>query len=1000
MELAGIGLRLASSAVAPLVRKLFRQDDPGAGLVDKPVRLSALVSFKGEHRTLTEQDLRKLARELVRAAVRSAGPHDALPVEQHEAVAQELARSLHGLGDLDMDDAQAVRLGHVRLADALPPCDEGLSVDAQLLHERLVRLACLHIVEFFTKRSTFVARTLLEQTRQIDRIVTALDLLVERVPAQSAEDAGFEERYRRYLVRRHGQLTIHGIDDAGEWPLADAYLSLEIAEGEERRTRNGERPLPSPPQRAERALAERKRVLLRGGTGAGKTTLVQWLAVAAEQGISEESPYLIGLVPFVLRVRHLLGREGRLPGPERFLELADCPYAPPSGWAERVLEAGRGLLLIDDVDEVPQENREQVRRWIRQLLAAFPGNRWLVTTRPSAVPLDWLAAQDFAEFRLAPMRSDDIEHFIRRWHQAAAPRYSRASESEALLSAVRRQRDLGTLATNPLLCALLCALHHQRHGFLPAGRTTLYLAALEMMLVRRDRERGIQRNSSPRRLDADVQFTLLGRIAYWMIRNDCREIERADAVKLIGQSLAGVPVGGPVGATTEQDAARVYRQLLEGSGLLREQRDGMVDFAHPTFQDYLGARAALEVRDLPLLVSNAHKERWNDVVAMAVAQGRSGDRERLLLDLVSRGDESAEHRVRLHLLALSCLAEAHRVEPRVLYLIEQRAAALLPPRTWEEAATLAAVGQTVLSVLPAPGGLTEEQALACVETAVRIGGTAGCDWLLWALGVGFDDRVTEAVQRALGDAWGHFDADAYALAVLPQLPPDIPVTVTSSEQIPHLARRHHLRVGHEVPLEDVVAQVDRERLRSLDVAVLEDPAVLRRLHALERLSIGRPSKAVLRSLGVLTSLNECDLTLADPERELPVIPSGTPITALTLAPGAHGLAELARFPRLETMVLQGIDTALTPDDWQHLRTAPQLRHLVLPAAAVPHLRTHAVTCPDITAVTLTGHTDSAVIGLVAAAFPGLRTLRMPGPCGPEDADLPGVAVSVAPRPRY
>lgn len=72
------GGRLASAAIGPLVRKLLAADGPGAGLVDRPVRRSALVSFRGEKLTLGEKDVRRLP----------------------------------ALGDLEMDDVQAVRLGH------------------------------------------------------------------------------------------------------------------------------------------------------------------------------------------------------------------------------------------------------------------------------------------------------------------------------------------------------------------------------------------------------------------------------------------------------------------------------------------------------------------------------------------------------------------------------------------------------------------------------------------------------------------------------------------------------------------------------------------------------------------------------------------------------------------------------------------------------------------------------------------------------------------------
>ncbi|MFF3541563.1 hypothetical protein ACFYXD_06840 [Streptomyces platensis] len=53
MEAAAIGARLASSVVAPLIKRLFVADGPGAGLVDRPLRFSNLVSFKGEKRAIT-----------------------------------------------------------------------------------------------------------------------------------------------------------------------------------------------------------------------------------------------------------------------------------------------------------------------------------------------------------------------------------------------------------------------------------------------------------------------------------------------------------------------------------------------------------------------------------------------------------------------------------------------------------------------------------------------------------------------------------------------------------------------------------------------------------------------------------------------------------------------------------------------------------------------------------------------------------------------------------
>lgn len=68
------------------------------------------------------------------------------------------------------------------------------------------------------------------------------------------------------------------------------------------------------------------------------------------------------------------------------------------------------------------------------------------------------------------------------------------------------------------MSGLICALHRDRRGYLPAGRKELYDAALSMPLSRRDRERGRAAPTGVERSDKP-QIQLLQRLAYWLIRN-------------------------------------------------------------------------------------------------------------------------------------------------------------------------------------------------------------------------------------------------------------------------------------------------------------------------------------------------------------------------------------------------------------------------------------------------------------------------------------------------
>ncbi len=171
----------------------------------------------------------------MRRAVRSAGPGERpVPEDEETAVADVLAATLAGLGTLDMDDVQAVALGSTALAERLaataPQAARELSRDAELLHQNLTGTACLRIVHFFSQRSTFVARTLIQQSRSLDALITRVDEFAERRPAPPTGDITFERTYLSHLAHKHGRLTIYGIDlhnSPDRWPLDAAYTSLE-----------------------------------------------------------------------------------------------------------------------------------------------------------------------------------------------------------------------------------------------------------------------------------------------------------------------------------------------------------------------------------------------------------------------------------------------------------------------------------------------------------------------------------------------------------------------------------------------------------------------------------------------------------------------------------------------------------------------------------------------------------------------------------------------------
>ncbi|MCF3180948.1 NACHT domain-containing protein [Streptomyces polychromogenes] len=928
-------LRAASTAAGWLWRSRLGQV-PGAGLTDRPVRPAARWRRPEE---LGPPEARRLAGEL---AGRLGGAASRLPEHERLAALDAVADAFAAPGGAGADALFAADLDPARLAARLPvPEGAGLSPAAEVLARDLIRLACTHAVEYLTTLPSFGARAEVELVRRAGALQRSVDRLAE--PGNGSAHA-FEDRYARWVADTHGRLQLFGLTTGRareEWPLDLAYIGLAVS-GEQAPVLPGEPGMRRTTVRAEHALGAAERVLLRGPAGSGKSTLLQWLALNAAR--RAEGPWALS-VPFVLRLRSFTTAEA-LPLPEEFLKAAGVPMSAPPGWVEELMLSGRALVLVDGVDEVPQRLRGRTETWLRSLISAFPKARYVVTSRPSAVPEDWLAGQGFAPHALLPMEREEVGAFIGHWHRAAraeCPGEDLDLYETSLREAVTARRDLGRLATNPLMCALLCALNRDRRMQLPRARKELYDAALDMLLVRRDTEREIAGVEGVY-LTRDEQILLLQRFAYWLIRNGQVQAGREEAVELVAEWLEVMPQvqGGP---------EQVFTHLLIRSGLLREPVKGSVDFVHRTFQDYLGAKAAVESRDFGVLVRNAQDDTWDDVVRMAVGHARPDERTRILRGLLKRADKVKGVRSRLVLLAAACLEHAPELDPALRREIEDRTAELLPPRTPEQAEELAKAGELVLELLPmATDQLGEPEAAATIRTAALVGGER-------ALAVirRFRKDVRNQVVAELDDAWVQFKADEYAEAVLAEASLGNGVlTLRTQPQLDCLATlpqldRLQLAAFREVPPE-VVARRDLRLLYLSDSPELMDLGPLAELRKLEHIGLSKctaltdlgplaelPLKNLYTfgchrvRLGVLERLPDLlylGLATTDGHQSVGELPGRQQLTHLWLYEGAEDMSldGLERWPSLQYLSLVGRKQA---EELHAMAVAPDLTTLQL-----------------------------------------------------------------------
>lgn len=825
------------------------------------------------------------------------------------------------------------------------------------LYELLLNECCDCLAHIIVHLPPFSGRAIAECLARLTSTVTAVDEILSRLPVRTLDapegtslDEKFTREYLTHLGKHLDRLELFGVPferlSRPRTTLSVAYISLNVTDEGQNGERNGREPFrldewrsereESGAVRVERVLSESPRILIRGEAGSGKSTLLLWLAVTgARRTFTGELAPLNGCVPFLIKLRSHASQDRPLPKPEEFLDDVASNWSGlmPKGWAHRQLSSGRALLLVDGIDEISESWRLQARSWLAQLTRQFPGIRVIVTSRPAAAEANWLGDEGFGAAFLEQLGPADLRALIRQWHSAVhdyeglpcAPGKLPFYETR-LLTRMESAPHLRTLASTPLLAAMLCALNLDREADLPRNRMGLYSAVINMLIDTRDRKRDVPSSRVPA-LEAGDKIRLLQDLAWHLQASDLVETPRRTACQLMADRLSVMP-------RVRANADEVFEMLLERSGILREPEVGKIDFVHRTFQEYLAARRAAELGDMGLLIGKAHVHEWRETVVMASGHAIEPLREELIKGIAARARDEPEHATRLRQVIVACWETLPSITVGIAGVLEECLGHLIPPRDFDEARALAAGGETVLSRLPATlDGLADDQAVATAQTAWLVNGPEALDVLRRYAA---DERTS--VELEISKAWDYFDSREYAKRVLAERPPgrglylltDSPAHLAAIDEASPLAK---LQAFLPAATDLTFLARHADSLRSLLIDFSGDGANLAslpKLPRLEELSIGAPGIADLSFLDSLPPLSRIWLTRCENVEDFSPLRRFTALRTLSLV-GSVYLRDLGQLPPLGMVrSLALADARLEPGALSTLvRMAPNIEVLAL-----------------------------------------------------------------------
>lgn len=349
-----------------------------------------------------------------------------------------------------------------------------------------------------------------------------------------------------------------------------------------------------------------------GAPGSGKSTFCRWVALAVVSGavpshaiaapkeFEEQLPNsLRGRFPLLFRLREWAGHSECLAGNGRWLrkELEDalCCWLEatrPGGLSAEVfreeLAAGRCLLLLDGVDEVPEKIGRDLPRLnlLTGLADALPqwrkaGNRVLLTSRPYGLESAQRQQIALEHAELAELPEDLQQTFIRRWYAALDPPHA-DEKAEGLIAHLDQRDDLGELRRNPMLLTALCVKYDEGKR-LPNDFYRLYEAVVNQVLHKRYPTEN-KRDAARRRLAAIALAMHAG--------SGKRTRVTPEAEVSIGEVDECLADLAQTAVTTESggaDAASRREDLLSYSGLLLPRSGGRAAFYHLSFQEFFAA---------------------------------------------------------------------------------------------------------------------------------------------------------------------------------------------------------------------------------------------------------------------------------------------------------------------------------------------------------------------------------------------------------------------------